>query len=78
MLNGCQHCHEQHSPHRGPPATYSPFAPVGTAITIEGSDPDQGCDLLVGKHAEFRQIGQQGIDDLGADARHREQDGAAP
>jgi len=74
MLNGSQHGHEQHGPYRGPSTPYSSFASESATVTIEGSDANQGGDLFVGKHAEFWQIGKQGIDDLGTDARYGEQD----
>ena len=74
MLNGSQHGHEQHGSYRGSAAAYPPFASESAAVAIEGGDTDQCGDLFIGQHAEFRQIGEQGIDDLGADTGHGEQD----
>ena len=74
MLNGSQHGHEQHGSHAGSAATYSPFASERSAVSIEGCDTDQGCDLLVGERTQFRQVSKQGVNDLISDPRCGEQD----
>jgi len=48
-----QRGHVQGRSDLGPPAPHAAPAPQGPAVPVEGSDPDQGGDLLAGQGPQF-------------------------
>lgn len=68
MLNRAQHSHEEHGPDAAPTATYTTL--TAKAVAVEGCKATQPRNLFIRQRAELREVGQQSIDDMGADTRH--------
>ena len=73
VLNGGQHGHKQDRAHTGASTTDAALASHRAAVAVKRCNTDEGCDLFIGQRTEFRQVGQQGVDDLAADAGDGEQ-----
>src|SRR5215211_2909075 len=70
VAGGEQGTHGQGSPHRSPPAPYFALAPNLSGVAVEGSDPHQGREALVGDGPEFGQLGQKRPGEHGSHPRH--------
>src|SRR5260221_5338694 len=60
--------HVQGAADRGTSAPDGALTPKGSAVMVEGSQPDQRANLLTVESSEFRKVRQEGHGDRGADA----------
>ncbi len=66
--NGSHGCHKQNGPHSRPATTDPPLPAQGSAVAIKWRDADECGDLFMIQRAELRQVGDERIGELLADA----------